>query len=70
MRLAMQEVVNADAFKDGHLEVVFSRGTTLRVPTDESFEAWEFVGPDGLRTVSLPGGDLGVWRSGDDAAKT
>lgn len=65
VQLARREVAPAEAFKDGHLEVSFSDGTTLGVPADEGFEAWEFVGPDGLRTVSLPGGDLTVWQPGE-----
>ncbi|MGH7425947.1 MAG: DUF6188 family protein, partial [Candidatus Methylomirabilales bacterium] len=59
--LARGEVVKAEAFKDGHLEISFSDGTHLGVPADEGFEAWEFVGPGGLRTVCLPGGELAVW---------
>jgi hypothetical protein len=62
VQLARREVERAEAFKDGHLELSFSDGTTLKVPADEGFEAWELVGPDGLRTVSLPGGDLAVWQ--------
>ena len=65
--LARREVTRAEAFKDGHLEIIFSDGTSLGVPPDEGFEAWELVGPGGLRTVSLPGGDLAVWRP-DQAA--
>lgn len=67
--LARREVVRAGAFKDGHLEVVFSDGTNLGVPADEGFEAWELVGPDGLRTVSLLEG-LAVWWPRDETGRT
>lgn len=62
LELARGDVARAEAFKDGHLELSFSDGMSLGVPADEGFEAWELVGPDGLRTVSLPGGDLAVWQ--------
>jgi hypothetical protein len=66
--LARQTVVEAEAFKDGHLRISFSDGAILGAPADEGFEAWELVGPAGLRTVSLPGGELAVWRPDGDAA--
>lgn len=28
---------------------------------DDDFEAWNIVGPEGQRTVSMPGGELAVW---------
>ncbi len=65
--LARREVATAEAFKDGHLEIGFADGAHLEVPADEGFEAWELVGPGGLRTVSLPGGDLAVWRAEGDS---
>jgi Family of unknown function (DUF6188) len=43
-------------------QAVVLRRNDARVPAAEDFEAWELVGPDGLRTVSLPGGDLAVWQ--------
>ncbi|MCP9488807.1 MAG: YtzH-like family protein [Solirubrobacteraceae bacterium MAG38_C4-C5] len=49
------------AFKDGRLELWFADGRWLRVPAVEQFEAWTLVGPDGLRLVSLPGGEVAVW---------
>jgi hypothetical protein len=33
------------------------------VPTAEDLEPWELVGPDGLRVVSVLGGDLAIWRA-------
>jgi hypothetical protein len=64
--LARSEVLRAEGFKDGHLEIAFSDGSKLGVPADEGYEAWELVGPGGLRTVSLPGGDIAVWRPEDE----
>jgi hypothetical protein len=51
------------AFKDGHLELGFADGSRVSVPTAEDLEPWELVGPDGLRVVSVPGGDLAIWRA-------
>jgi Family of unknown function (DUF6188) len=51
------------AFKDGHLELRFADGSLVSVPATEDLEPWELVGPEGLRVVSVPGGDLAIWRS-------
>jgi hypothetical protein len=61
LRLLHQGVTRATAFKDGRLELVFDGAELLRVPASEDYEPWNVVGPEGLRIVSLPGGDLGVW---------
>lgn len=55
----------AVAFKDGRLELRFAGGARLRVAAGEDFEPWTLVGPDGLRLVSVPGGELAVWSPGD-----
>ncbi len=39
----------------------------VKVPVGQDYEPWELVGPGGVRVVSLPGGDLAVWRAEDDA---
>lgn len=70
MTLARRSVAEAEAFKDGRLRIVFADGAVLGVPADEGFEAWELVGPAGLRTVSLPGGELAVWRPEGDASSS
>lgn len=49
------------AYTDGGLEVSFSDGATIRVPSSEEFEAWQLAGPDGLKIVSVPGGELTIW---------
>lgn len=51
------------AFDDGHLELSFVGGTLVSVPSAEDYEPWEVAGADGLRIVSLPGGELSVWHA-------
>lgn len=70
LSLLHQTVSGAVAFKDGRLELSFSDGASLNVPVGQDFEAWELVGPGGLRVVSLPGGDLAVWRAEPSPAAT
>jgi hypothetical protein len=68
LSLLHQGVTLAVAFKDGRLELTFDNGDLLRVPASEDYEPWNVVGPEGLRIVSLPGGDLGIW--GTDKSDT
>jgi Family of unknown function (DUF6188) len=42
--------------------VRFVGGNELRVPSSDDYEAWTLVGPDGLRLVSMPGGELAIWK--------
>lgn len=67
--LARRELDSVEAFKNGNLRVSFVDDTYLKVQFDE-FEAWELVGPGGLLLVSMPGGDLAVWRGCDASAST
>lgn len=62
------ELDEALAFKDGRLELRLSDGGSVRVSASEEFEAWTLVGPDGLRLVSMPGGELAVWSPDGSAA--
>lgn len=66
LSLLNQTVSEAVAFKDGRLELGFSNGAILKVPVGQDYEPWELVGPHGLRVVSLPGGELAVWRIRQD----
>lgn len=66
LSLLHQTVTEAVAFKDGRLELRFSDGSAVKVPVGQDYEPWELVGPGGVRVVSLPGGDLAVWRAEDD----
>ncbi len=61
LRVLRRAVEQAIAFKDGSLEVTFDDGSVLRVAVDEDYEAWNIVGPNGLRIVSMPGGELAIW---------
>lgn len=54
-------VADAIAFKDGRLTLTFSDGSVLEVPVGRDYEPWELSGPEGMRVVSLPGGELGIW---------
>lgn len=56
------EVFEALAFKGGQLELRFTEHERLLVPACEEFESWTLTGPAGLRLVSMPGGQLAVWR--------
>jgi len=51
---------SASAFKDGRLELRIG-GSSIVVPASQNFEAWTVVGPEGLRLVSMPGGEVAVW---------
>lgn len=62
--LARSTVTEGAAFDDGHLELSFAGGARVSVPATEDYEPWEIVGPGGLRIVSVPGGELSVWRPG------
>jgi hypothetical protein len=61
LSLLHQDVTRVVAFKDGRLELTFDNDELLRVPASEDYEPWNVVGPEGLRIVSLPGGELGIW---------
>lgn len=50
-------------YKCGDLEAEFEQEWSLSVPADEQYEAWELVENDGIRVVSMPGGDLAIWQA-------
>jgi hypothetical protein len=65
LRLRRPGATQCLAFKGGRLDVKFDDGTRLQVPMDLEFEAWEISGTGavaGLKIVSMPGGELAVWR--------
>ena len=62
LELARTAMTVANAFDDGHLELAFGNGATLKVLSGEDFESWEACGPEGLKLVAVPGGGLAVWR--------
>jgi len=49
------------AYKDGRLKLELSGGNRLHIFAGQEFEPWTLVGPDGLRVVSVPGGELAIW---------
>jgi hypothetical protein len=53
----------AHASDDGELQIVFADGQCLSVKSDPRYEAWELVGPGGMRAVSAPSGDIVVWQN-------
>lgn len=54
-------VNSAVAFKTGTLRLVLDH-FQLTVRADPDYEAWNVVGPGGMRIVCMPGGQLAVWR--------
>lgn len=60
--LSRTAVRRAAAFDDGRLELDFQDGSRVQVPCGEDYEPWEATGPEGLKLVAVPGGDLSIWR--------
>jgi hypothetical protein len=50
---------------DGTLTVTFDNAN-LVVPYDEMYEAWQIRSDQGLLVVSMPGGDLAIWKPESD----
>ena len=61
LKLLHKVALTAVALKDGTLQIVFVDGDVLSVAPDPHHEAWEMSGPNGLKIVSLPGGQLAFW---------
>jgi hypothetical protein len=61
LAIARLSVREGFAYNDGHLELAFSDGSTIGVPSAQDYEPWELTGPAGLKMVSVPGGELSVW---------
>jgi hypothetical protein len=59
-------VESATAVEDGHLEVSFVDGSSLRVTPSPAYEAWELAGPRGSKIVCMPGGELAIWQPASD----
>jgi hypothetical protein len=51
----------ARADDSGGLRIEFTGGARLVATPDSAFEAWTVAGPDGLKVVCGPGGELSVW---------
>jgi len=63
-----QVVRSATASTRGELEIAFEDGGVLSVQPDARYEAWEIYGPDGMRAVCTPGGEVSVWQPKDGSA--
>lgn len=50
-----------EVLESGVLKIFFSSDSGLTVSPDANFEAWELVGPRGMRVVCLPGGGIAEW---------
>ena len=61
LALMSRTVKRAEAFKNGSLLLVFNEGDVLAVDADPNYEPWNIAGENGLRVVSVPGGDLAIW---------
>jgi hypothetical protein len=48
------------AWKNGQLELILDCAR-VTVAADPRYEAWEVVGPRGIRVISTPGGELSIW---------
>src|SRR5262249_21951683 len=51
-------VRSARSSEEGQLSVLFDDGREINVDPDPHYEAWGFVGPNGIRAVCLPGGGV------------
>jgi hypothetical protein len=64
LRIVRQVIQEGIAFKDGRLLLVFGDDSRIDVPSGQDFEAWNIAGPggpEGLKIVSVPGGELAIW---------
>ena len=54
--------------EDGTLTLAFRGAQHLRSEPDPNYEAWQLVGPNGLRVVCLPsGGESAIWEEREEA---
>lgn len=56
-------VERATAYKDGTLGLEFADRSALWVDPDPDYEAWEYAGDGGSKVISLPGGELAIWKA-------
>jgi Family of unknown function (DUF6188) len=64
-QLSGQVVSLARADDSGSLRIDFVGGAKLLAMPDSNFEAWTVAGPNGLKVVCGPGGELSVWSPRD-----
>ena len=63
LAMLFKQVKLLKLYKCGDLEVAFEHDQSLFVSADEGYEAWELIGTNGLRVVSMPGGKLAIWQN-------
>jgi len=61
-QLVGHTIEEATTDEAGALHVVFEGGARLTVEPDSAYEAWSVSGPDGALVVSMPGGELAIWK--------
>ena len=61
VRLVRAVIAAAEVGRGGDLVITFESGAILTVPSDDDYEAWGLVGPEGRRVTCMPGGDIAVW---------
>ena len=59
--LLVNQAADATIGEDRQLTLRFAGGTTLTVPPDDKYEAWQLRDDTGLLIVCMPGGGLAVW---------
>jgi len=55
------KIASASTSSTGALTILLESGNRATVATDEHFESWTIVGPNGYRVVCMPGGELATW---------
>lgn len=66
--LVGRKVLQAQATVEGSLQIRFSDGTQLTVPSYR-YEAWQLEGSNGELFVSVAGGGIGVWSADEEFSK-
>ncbi len=64
--LRAQRVVHGAVDDSGVLDIGFESGLAIRVVPDEAYEAWTVAGPQGMKVVCMPGGELASWSPRSD----
>jgi Family of unknown function (DUF6188) len=61
LRLFRQTIESAAITHGGTLQIQFSGGAFLRVPSLPDYEAWELTEGDGRRLICMPGGEIAIF---------
>lgn len=59
--LLNRAITSAAADESGSLIITFTDGTRLQVDPNSTYEAWTVTGPDGLKVICMPEGELAIW---------